>query len=100
MTTLNTKRPAFLIISLLFFCFLSSSVYSAEITLNWEKPAIRRLAGYHVYCMESGTNYLDTPCMTIDSPEQTSCTISGLEAGQAYYLAVTGFSEQPPERKG
>ncbi|RJP92374.1 MAG: hypothetical protein C4518_06890 [Desulfobacteraceae bacterium] len=77
------------LISLLFILSLSGSVYGAQLTLAWNKPDDARVTGYNIYCGISGTNFTSTPVQTVNSADQTTCLISGIEDGKTYSLAAT-----------
>lgn len=54
------------------------------ITLSWERPNSGAITGYHIYYGPAGTNYLSSPKIIIDTPDETQCQITDLESGQTY----------------
>ncbi|MGM0454198.1 MAG: MopE-related protein, partial [Thermodesulfobacteriota bacterium] len=87
----------FAISAILLFLFLPSSGYAAEVTLSWTPPDDTRVTGYRIYCGEVETDFQSTPVKTIDSADQTSTDISGLEEGQTYYFAATSVDANDNE---
>ena len=73
------------------FFFISpvtiQDAHSAEITLAWDQNPESDIAGYKVYYgFESGA-YSNV----IDVGNYTSCTISGLEEEETYFIAATAY---------
>lgn len=83
----------FLKISLFFFpllflsCLFLSAAFAAQIRIAWDPNSESDLAGYKVYYGTSSRNY-GTP---INVGNVTTYTITGLTAGQTYYIAVTAY---------
>jgi len=87
-----TKKSTLLITalcSLLLLLSLPPAAHSADVTLNWTAPEDERVAGYNIYYGPSDPAFKTRPAISIDSPEQTECSISGLQAGHIYYFAAT-----------
>ncbi len=65
----------------------------ADVTVAWDpnpEPAVR---GYVIYYGTSPGNYTQS----IDAGSSTSCTLSGLQDGTTYYMAVTAYDESRNE---
>jgi len=91
----NAKRfYVLLVLSLtafMAFFFISpvtiQNAHAAEITLAWDQNPESDIAGYKVYYgLESGA-YSNV----IDIGSYTSCTISGLEEGETYFIVATAY---------
>lgn len=85
----HINRVLFLIVATLLLCTYFNNIYAAEVTLTWTAPDDSRVVGYNIYCGESGTEITTSPVQSVDSADQTSCLISGLEEGQMYDFAAT-----------
>ncbi len=91
------KKKLYSLLSLIIMvslCITSSVSWAAQVTVAWDQPLTNQdgtpladLAGYQLYYGQSSRNYQST----IDVGNQTSYTLSGLEAGQTYYFAVTAY---------
>jgi hypothetical protein len=71
----------------------AGEAHSADVTVAWDpnpEPAVR---GYVIYYGTSSGNYTHY----IDVGNATNCAISGLQAGETYYLAVTAYDESRNE---
>ncbi len=97
----NAKRfYVLLVLSLtafMAFFFISpvtiQNAHAAEITLAWDQNPESDIAGYKVYYgFESGA-YSNV----IDIGSYTSCTISGLEEGETYFIAATAYDTSGDE---
>lgn len=66
---------------------LASQTHSAEITLTLEDPNNdpTEVGGYNLYYRQHGQDAWDR----VNIGQQTSYTLTGLEAGQTYYVALT-----------
>jgi len=62
------------------------TVYSAQVTLEWEASS-GDVAGYNVYQGTSSRDY----DVTLDVGNWTSLAIADLEDGEAYYFSVTAY---------
>lgn len=95
-----TKKSTLLItalLSLLLLLFSPPAAHSADVTLNWTAPDDERVAGYNIYYGPSDPAFKTHPAVSIDSPEQTECSISGLQAGHTYYFAATSVDADENE---
>ena len=97
----NAKRfYVLLVLSLtafMAFFFISpvtiQDAHAAEITLAWDQNPESDIAGYKVYYgLESGA-YSNV----INIGSYTSCTISGLEEGETYFIAATAYDTSGDE---
>lgn len=60
---------------------------AASVDLQWDPNVEPELAGYRVYWGTSSGNYSSH----MDVGNKTTCTLSGLQEGQTYYLAATAY---------
>ena len=99
MSTLIKACKIFLIksFSLLLLCCLPAAAFSAEVTLGWDQPNDTRVVGYNIYCTIWDTNFSPNPEQKINSTDQTTCTISGLIAGETYNFAATSLDSDGNE---
>ena len=74
----------------LFLLILAPSAYSDEVTLSWDPSSGPEVAGYKTHYGTSSRNY--DAC--VDVGNCLSCTISGLQEGATYYIAVTAYDIQ------
>ena len=67
----------------------TSHVYATDVTLAWDDPHnnAAEVGGYNLYYWQHSW---DTPT-SIDVGKQTTYTLTDLEAGQNYYIAVTAY---------
>ena len=79
------------------FFSLPAAALSADATLSWTQPGDDRVVGYKIYYGLSEQNFTSTADRTIDSPNTTSCVISGLTEGETYYFAATSFDAEDNE---
>ena len=86
---LNSIFVATFLIS--FFCSVRT-VYSAQVTLEWQASS-GDVAGYNVYQGTSSRDY----DVTLDVGNWTSVTIANLEEGEAYYFSVTAYDLEDNE---
>jgi len=63
------------------------SLGAAEVTLAWDPNPEPDIAGYTVYY----GNYSRLYEWAIDVGNWTTCTVSGLENGNTYYISVTAY---------
>ncbi|MGM0453438.1 MAG: fibronectin type III domain-containing protein [Thermodesulfobacteriota bacterium] len=68
---------------------IACTVHSAEVTLYWDAPDDDRVAGYRIYYGKSGNEYKAEPKQTINSADENSCDIAGLDPGQVYAFTAT-----------
>ena len=66
---------------------LSSSGYSAQVTIAWDANSEPEVAGYKLHYGTSAGQY---PSLS-DAGGQTTCTLAGLQAGVAYFFAATAY---------
>jgi PKD repeat protein len=66
------------------------STFAAQITLSWRDPnnAPQEISGYHLYYWQDDW---DAPARVAVPPTAIPYTLTGLEAGQTYYFAVTAY---------
>jgi hypothetical protein len=67
--------------------------YAASVDLQWDPNVEPELAGYRVYWGTSSANYSSH----MDVGNKTTCTLSGLQEGQTYYLAATAYDTSNKE---
>lgn len=73
---------------LIFFIFLSNVILMAgSVTVSWDRNTEADLAGYRVYYGTESRNY----STNIDVGLDTFTVIENLQAGVAYYFAVTAY---------
>jgi len=75
------------LILLLTFLFTAAPVFPAQIRLGWEPNSEPDLAGYRVCCRTASGTY----GAAFEAGTATTYTVTGLTAGQTYYLAVTAY---------
>ena len=75
-----------IICSSLFF-ILSSNVYADDVTITWKPNGEGDLAGYNLYWGTTSRNYKNS----VDVGNKITYTISGLNKGETYYIAVTAY---------
>ena len=93
--SLYNLRPfniVFVPVFLLGLVYSVRTVYSAQVTLEWEASS-GDIAGYKVYQGTSSKNY----DVTLDVGNWTSVTIADLEDGEAYYFSVTAYNLEDSE---
>ena len=86
---LNSIFVAAFLIS--FACSIRT-VYSAQVTLEWQASS-GDVAGYNVYQGTSSRDY----DVTLDIGTWTSVTIADLQDGEAYYFSVTAYDLEDNE---
>jgi len=67
---------------------------SGQLRLAWDASVDPDLSGYKVYLGTSSGVYGASP---IDVGNLTTCTITGLQPGTVYYVAVTGYNQSGAE---
>jgi len=83
---------------ILFFIALSGlDVHAADVVLTWDKPNDTRVTGYKVFYGLAESDFKSATKKTINSPEQTSCNIYGLEDGNTYGFAAKSFDKNGNE---
>jgi hypothetical protein len=70
-----------------------SKVWGAQLTLAWDASADPNLVGYKIHYGTASRNY---PAV-VDAGNRTTCTITNLSAGMAYYFAATGYDASGQE---
>lgn len=101
----SKKLVLFFLVQVLFFLVLTASLQAGEVTLAWDSNSEGDLAGYKLYYDgDSDTEmYGGTGATEGDSPivinledladaGSPTFTLTGLEAGQYYYFALTAFN--------
>ena len=68
---------------------LPAAAFSAELTIGWTKPDSSLVDGYNIYYGQSMTDFKSIPGQSIENPNTTQLTISGLYDGETYAFAVT-----------
>lgn len=81
------QKSHFFVSLLLGFMMIARPVSAA--TLHWDAASDSDLAGYVVYCGHESGIYADT----IDVGEVLEYSLSALETGQSYYLAVSAYDQ-------
>ena len=77
----------------LIFCALRGEGRCATVTLAWDPSPDPTVQGYILHCGTSPGNYTQH----IDVGKATTYTLSGLQDGATYYLAVTAYDQQGNE---
>jgi len=69
------------------------------VTLAWNSSASANVAGYMIHYGNDCTNYTNQ----MDAGTNTTCTVTGLQAGQTYYFVVSAYDssndESPPSNQ-
>lgn len=74
--------------------FIVQNLNAAEVFLEWDEPGGNiDIDGYRIYYGMDIENLKYLNVLTIYSPSQTNCEVSGLEEGCLYYFAVTSFKK-------
>jgi len=84
------------VLILLFFALCtipSPSAFAATANLAWDASTGSNAAGYKVYYGTSSRKY----AYTVNVGNNTSCSISGLTAGNKYYFAATAYNASNTE---
>jgi hypothetical protein len=88
----SKKVAALFLISV--FCFLAfGTAHAASVTLAWDRSQEPNVIGYRVYYGTTSRNYTSM----ISVGNSTTCSISNLEAGMAYFFAVTAYDNSGNE---
>jgi len=78
----------FLLAAFISTCSLYAlNTHAAQVTLQWDPNTEPDLLGYKVYYGSSSRSYQ----FNNDVGNKTTCTVSNLEDGKAYYFAVTAY---------
>jgi hypothetical protein len=67
--------------------FLPGSGYSAQVTIAWDANSESEVVGYKLHYGTSAGQYN----FLSDAGNQTTCTLSGLQAGVGYFFAATAY---------
>ena len=81
------RRHIAVAIVLLLILVLPQPVLSSQITIAWDSNAQPEVVGYKLYYGTSSGQYSGT----FDVSNQTAGTLSGLQAGAAYFFAATAY---------
>ena len=82
-----------LLVAFILFCPPASKAHAAQVTLAWDASTDPNIAGYKVYYGNASGSY---PTV-VDAGKQTSCTVTNLSEGMAYYFAVTEYDKSSQE---
>ncbi len=83
---------------ILFSISLSGTVvHSADVTLTWDRPNDSRVTGYKIFYGLAETDFKSATKEIINSPDQTSCNIYDLKAGNTYGFAAKSFDKKGNE---
>ena len=85
MPGLISRCRATLVVLIVVFLCLSKTAFGAQITVGWDPPADPGVTGYKVYYGIASNTY-GTP---VDAGNVLVYTLTGLTAGQTYFIAVT-----------
>jgi len=69
----------------------SPAAFAASVTLAWDRPSGKSVAGYNIYYGLAGTNYKDSPGKVIKSANQKQIVIPNLEPGEVYLFSATSI---------
>ncbi len=90
-------------ISFFILCVLTAlalpPAHAAEVVLSWENPDDSRVDGYYIYWGPEGYSPdPNQPDTTINDPDATKYTITGLSPSTDYQVSATSFdSDTDPE---
>lgn len=92
-----TKLPSISLFISLFLLLLAGTCSASTITLAWDSQSPPDLAGYRVYYSDTNSTPFngtgaDQGASPISMSTQPSATITGLDAGRAYYFAITAVN--------
>ncbi|MCF8028906.1 MAG: fibronectin type III domain-containing protein, partial [Desulfobacteraceae bacterium] len=100
----NPNRICFVFkISVFILCVLTAlalpPAHAAEVVLSWQSPDDSRVDGYHIYWGPEGYSPdPNQPDTTINDPDATTYTITGLSPSTDYQVSATSFdSDTDPE---
>ena len=83
-----TRRLASLVMLANLFFFCSSYAQAGQVTLTWDASTSSRVAGYEINYGQISGGY-GPP---VDAGNQTSYTVTGLDAGKTYYFAANAYT--------
>ena len=86
-TSLSSIDPRFATVAAFFVLFLASNSWAQKVTLSWDPVNATNLGGYRLYYGQGPRTYTSN----VNVGLQTTYTLTGLTAGQTYYLAVTAY---------
>ena len=86
---ITPKRLLLIACILCLAMLLPAAAFSAELTIGWNKPDSSQVDGYNIYYGESMTDFKSVPGQSIENPDTTQLTISGLYDGATYAFTVT-----------
>jgi len=92
-----TRLPSISLLISLFLLLLAGTCSASTITLAWDSQSAPDLAGYRVYYSDTNSTPFtgtgaDQGASPISMSTQPSATITGLNAGKAYYFAITAVN--------
>ena len=93
MRFLTCRKLLFALFALSFFTLLSGNAWGAQLKFAWDPNGESDLAGYKVYYGTTSGNY-GSP---INVGNVTTYTLSGLTAGQRYYIDVKAYDTSSNE---
>jgi len=83
----KSKRIAAFVLISVFGLLLTGTAHAASVTLAWDRSQGPDITGYRVYYGTTSRHY--TTMLSVGN--STTCTITNLEPGTTYYLAVTAY---------
>ena len=92
-----------LVATILFFiCMVSTAFGSREVTISWDSNTEEDIEGYAVYLQEEALGppfelLVALPVDEMMDPETPIVTLTELEPGSQYYIAVTAYDSQGNE---
>jgi hypothetical protein len=75
-------------LSLVFLILFPSALYAAQVSLAWDPNTETDLAGYKIYIGYAPRSY----SWSMDAGKQTQGTVTNLEDGSTFYMALTAYN--------